>query len=383
MTLLVVDLDENPSESLSLQLSRCGLRADLVIPSQVSDYLKLHDPKLVIISAAVASAQANAQSTNAATAEALLLCENLMSTKQNLRLVLATSLAQLNRATLLQMLRIHLMDVLELPAPDAEVAQRVQTLMSRGDNARRDAAQLAELERDQRAGRYIQTRMLPPSPMAIDGYRLRHKLFPSLLLSGDFVDYFRIAESHFIFYMADVSGHGASSAFVTVLLKNFSRRLRREYHPRMLQNPSQILSWLNNELLENKIDKHVAIILGVMNIEDGHLRLVNAGHFPLPIITRDGHASFLESRGKPVGLFQQVEYEAATRSLNGNDRLLLVSDGILEIMPVTSLKEKEEILLQAAEEVCRTNKPFWELLGIEEALPAPDDISCLTILRVA
>ena len=37
------------------------------------------------------------------------------------------------------------------------------------------------------------------------------------MLSGDFVDYFRITDRHFAFYMADVSGHGASSAFVTVL----------------------------------------------------------------------------------------------------------------------------------------------------------------------
>ena len=34
----------------------------------------------------------------------------------------------------------------------------------------------------------------------------RHKLYPSLMLSGDFVDYFRITDRHFAFYMADVSG---------------------------------------------------------------------------------------------------------------------------------------------------------------------------------
>ncbi|MEJ2130358.1 MAG: SpoIIE family protein phosphatase, partial [Gammaproteobacteria bacterium] len=116
---------------------------------------------------------------------------------------------------------------------------------------------LRELQKDQRAGRHIQMGMLPPSPMAIEQYRLSHRIIPSLFLSGDFVDYFRITEKHFVFYIADVSGHGASSAFVTVLLKNFSRRLRREYKVRMLNRPGEILSRLNQELLDNALEKHV------------------------------------------------------------------------------------------------------------------------------
>ena len=196
----------------------------------------------------------------------------------------------------------------------------------------RTRAQLREFQRDQRAGRYIQMGMLPPSPMAIERYRLRHKLFPSLMLSGDFVDYFRITDRHFAFYMADVSGHGASSAFVTVLLKNFSRRLRREYRPKMLKAPGEILAALNRELLDNQLDKHVAIFIGVIDLADDTLAYANGGHFPAAILCDDSGCRYLEVAGKPVGLFEGVSWVSNREPLRGPLTLAMVSDGVLEIM---------------------------------------------------
>ncbi|MDO6804635.1 hypothetical protein Q4595_19455, partial [Wenyingzhuangia sp. 1_MG-2023] len=80
---------------------------------------------------------------------------------------------------------------------------------------------LEELRTDQMAGRQIQMRMLPDS-LNYNGLCCDHRIFPSLMLSGDFLDYFELGEHLLVFYIADVSGHGSSSAFVTVLLKNLT-----------------------------------------------------------------------------------------------------------------------------------------------------------------
>jgi len=177
-----------------------------------------------------------------------------------------------------------------------------------------------------------------------------------------------------------VSGHGASSAFVTVLLKNFSRRLRREYRPTMLTAPGEILAWLNRELLDNKIDKHAAIFVGVVDIKRNRLAYANAGHFPPAMMVDDGGARMVEIVGKPVGLFHDATWDSASIDLADRFSLVVVSDGTLETMGQSSLADKERRLLEAASQCHASNAEIWRVLDLE-AHEAPDDIACLMVTR--
>jgi sigma-B regulation protein RsbU (phosphoserine phosphatase) len=203
------------------------------------------------------------------------------------------------------------------------------------------------------------------------------------MLSGDFVDYFRITDRHFAFYMADVSGHGASSAFVTVLLKNFSRRLRREYRPKMLKEPGEILAALNRELLDNHLDKHVAVFIGVIDLADDTLAYGNGGHFPSAILCDDDGCRFLEVSGKPVGLFEGVSWPSKRETMKGPLSLAMVSDGVLEIMGSVPLAEKEQRLLNAVQQTRTEGTELWQVLGLEQREAGPDDIACLVITKEA
>ena len=42
--------------------------------------------------------------------------------------------------------------------------------------------------------------MLPVSPWSIDEFKFAHQIIPSLYLSGDFVDYFRVDERRVAFW---------------------------------------------------------------------------------------------------------------------------------------------------------------------------------------
>ena len=77
---------------------------------------------------------------------------------------------------------------------------------------------LAELRADHLAGRQMQQSLLPPSPTISAPYYAARKILPSLYLSGDFINYMSAMDDYFLFYLMDVSGHGASSAFVTVMV---------------------------------------------------------------------------------------------------------------------------------------------------------------------
>jgi serine phosphatase RsbU (regulator of sigma subunit) len=299
-------------------------------------------------------------------------------------------------ADVVHALRLGAADYLTKPVADADVVvhavdaalerarlkrenSRVKQELERANQQLREYVE--ELQQDQRAGRQVQLGMLPPSPMAIDGFRLQHRIVPSLFLSGDFVDYFRITDRHFVFFIADVSGHGASSAFVTVLLKNFSRRLRREYRPRMLNEPGEILRWLNQELLESHLDRHVTMFLGVVDCTEDRLAYANAGHFPAPALVAGEDARYLELPGKPLGLFPDLRLESASMDLPASFTLALFSDGVLEVTEAPDLAAKEAGILASVAASGTDLGALCERLGLIEGLEAPDDIACLLLTR--
>ncbi|OOV80202.1 hypothetical protein BTA35_0217140, partial [Oceanospirillum linum] len=110
------------------------------------------------------------------------------------------------------------------------------------------------LRQDQQAGRYVQQRMLPQTPWQHGGMTFEHTICPSLYLSGDVVDYLPIDTDRVLFYLADVSGHGASSAFITILLRVFIRRyVTRRLERGQLISTAQILTEVNQELLDTSL----------------------------------------------------------------------------------------------------------------------------------
>lgn len=245
---------------------------------------------------------------------------------------------------------------------------------------------LRELRDDQAAGRQVQLNMLPPTPWASDEFVFEHRIIPSLYLSGDFVDYFRISDTQLGFYLADVSGHGASSAFVTVLLKFMTTRLL--YEQRKLKDqgpiafqPSDVLGHINRSLISCKLGKHVTMLGGVIDEQRQTLTYSIGGHLPLPVLLTGGTASYLQGKGRPVGLFDDVDYENHEIPLPAAFSLTLCSDGVLDCIEGTTLKEKEDRLPLLVEQAKGDLQSFMQLLGLGEAKVMPDDISVLLLSR--
>ncbi|SDH48534.1 two-component system response regulator RssB [Pseudomonas panipatensis] len=245
-------------------------------------------------------------------------------------------------------------------------------------------ASLNLLQEDQNAGRQVQMNMLPVTPWDADGLRFAHQIIPSLYLSGDFVDYFRVDERRIAFYLADVSGHGASSAFVTVLLKFMTTRLLYESRrggslPKF--KPSEVLSHINRGLINCKLGKHVTMLGGVIDLETDRLTYSVGGHLPLPVLYVDGEARYLEGRGLPVGLFEEASYDDRTLDLPKSFSLSLFSDGILDVLPGTTLKEKEAILPEQVVAAGGTLDGLRQVFGLAKLGEMPDDIALLVLSR--
>jgi phosphoserine phosphatase RsbU/P len=243
---------------------------------------------------------------------------------------------------------------------------------------------LSLLEEDQKAGRQVQMKMLPETPWSVDDLQFAHHIIPSLYLSGDFVDYFRLDEHRVAFYLADVSGHGASSAFVTVLLKFMTTRLLYESRRggKMPQvKPSEVLAYINRSLLNCNLGKHVTMIGGVVDTQAATLVYSIGGHLPLPIIFSQGQARYLPGRGLPVGLFVDATYQDHVMTLPDSFSLTLLSDGVLDLLPGDSLKEKELLLPELVCTAGGTLDGLRKAFGLAKLGEMPDDIALLVMSR--
>ncbi|MDG1582947.1 two-component system response regulator RssB [Pseudomonas sp. GOM6] len=245
-------------------------------------------------------------------------------------------------------------------------------------------ASLHLLQEDQNAGRQVQMNMLPVTPWQADDLQFTHQIIPSLYLSGDFVDYFRVDEHRVAFYLADVSGHGASSAFVTVLLKFMTTRLLYEWKRNGVLpefKPSDVLGHINRGLINCKLGKHVTMLGGVIDEQSGQLTYSIGGHLPLPVLFSEGKASYLDGRGLPVGLFAEATYNDLVMELPKSFSLTLMSDGILDLLPGDTLKEKEAKLPELVAQAGGSLDGLRQVLGLANLHDMPDDIALLVLSR--
>ncbi|GEN28785.1 fused response regulator/phosphatase [Halovibrio variabilis] len=312
-------------------------------------------------------------------------------------------------ADLIKAVDVGLVDYIVHPLRHAELLRRmIRKAIELNDLAlerERDHERLAELNEslethlallrmDQQSGGHIQRRLLPLRPKVINGVSYDYVFAPSLYLSGDFLDYQRYNARYSAFYFADVSGHGASSAFVTVLLKYLCNRWLGEWDGQQPETlPADWLRAMNRELQGTDIGKHATLFVGVIDHEAHTLHYSLGAQLPMPLLAAEGKLSRLEGEGMPVGLFPDVEYPSLSCSLPAEFRLWLCSDGVLECLPGntldTRLKELEQLvsesvtLEQLRDRLAETNvllaEGDAEFDANQERDALPDDLTIMMV----
>lgn len=242
-----------------------------------------------------------------------------------------------------------------------------------------------QLHEDAEAARRIQFQLLPENNKLYRNYRFSRHLLTSQYLSGDFVDYFAIDGNHLGFYIADVSGHGVSSAFVTVMLKSYMgryRELHRQNRDKGILNPAETLSRLNREIFGCHMDKYLTMFYGVIEWSTNQLRYSSGGQFPFPILFNGEQASYVGKKSLPIGLFDFASYQTESFQLPPRFAMVFISDGILETLPQPTLRDKQNFLLELVNRTELTIENLIETLGLNQVGLLPDDVTLLLIERL-
>ena len=255
-----------------------------------------------------------------------------------------------------------------------------------------------KMRRDLDSAVRVQQALLPTAQIDAPGLDLAWRMRPSDALAGDILNYFRIDEQHVAFYVLDVSGHGVSSALLSVQIARLmspvmsqselvKQRLGEAPWYRLVE-PLAVVRTLNEMFQTNdEISKYSTLVYGLIEPTTGRVRFVSAGH-PGPVhVPAAGEAVEIVCAGNPIGVFPDPQLDEVELTLCPGDRLYFFSDGLYEVMNAQGRMLGLEGL--KAHLIRHRGRPLDETVGkviaeVEKwcapALPA-DDCSLLGIQR--
>jgi phosphoserine phosphatase RsbU/P len=198
------------------------------------------------------------------------------------------------------------------------------------------------MSRDLEAAAKIQKTFLPCAAPTVSGTEYAWCYRPCDELAGDGLNIIPLGDGKVGLYILDVSGHGVSSALLSVTLSRLlsppsdhsSILIRdRDVVGRLdVTPPAEVGDRLNRLFpYDTAIEQFATLIYGILHVSTGDFRYIAAGH-PGPLhLPADGPPVILESPGYPIGLADEAYDERCVHLATG-DRLYLYSDGFPDAM---------------------------------------------------
>ena len=150
---------------------------------------------------------------------------------------------------------------------------------------------------------------------------------PMQFVGGDYYDVTDLGDGKKGLFIADVSGHGVSSAFIAAMLKisflNYAQRIA---------SPAKVLTKLNEEYCQViQTGDFVTMFYAVIDPPNNRMTYCGAGH-PRPIFLHRENSTIelLSSEGFFIGMFDQAEYTDKVVKIQSGDRFMVFTDGIIE-----------------------------------------------------
>ena len=215
------------------------------------------------------------------------------------------------------------------PSDDAEevTAQVASALAYVVASARRytDVFERVRRRRTLALAAEIQWELLPVLGYDADEFQLAGSLEPAYEIGGDNFDY-AIDGDRLTLSISDAMGHGLRAALCATLAVTAMRNSRRAGHGVVEQ-----AGVANHALCEQfQGDMFVTTLAMEIDVRSGRGTAVNAGH---PEAWRHGASEvgpLVLAPDRPLGMFAETTYRPQPVQLYAGDRLVLLTDGILE-----------------------------------------------------
>lgn len=254
--------------------------------------------------------------------------------------------------SIIEAMRAGASDYIVKPPSLEELEAALERALERYDEFERALQlrqRLQDYERELAIAADIQRHMLPPSRAEDDRdrYHLSALLVPARHVAGDFYDHWQTSDGRLVLAIGDVSGKGVSAALWMAMTKT----LLRSHLEHQLSLP-EALSAVNLALASNNPHAYfVTACVALLDPTTGMVELSNAAHYAPYRISRNGTIEQLQMPcGMPLGALQTSTYASTSLVLLPGDRLLFLTDGILDALSPDLAAQQlllEELLVRA------------------------------------
>ena len=187
------------------------------------------------------------------------------------------------------------------------------------------------LQQDLDLAARVQGELLPRRWLQTDGWDVSYRYEPLGPVSGDYCDVLKSDDSLF-FVLGDVSGKGVAASMLMAHLHAVFRSLATVEMPL-----DKLVERANRVFCESTLSSHYATLICGKAFSSGEIELVNAGHCPGLLLTKQGIRT-LDATGLPVGIFCSGQYAVTKLRLEPGNSLLLYTDGLSEARDHTDLE---------------------------------------------
>jgi serine phosphatase RsbU (regulator of sigma subunit) len=213
------------------------------------------------------------------------------------------------------------------------------------------------------AARSVQELMIPQEQLETPGFEVDSIYNPANEVGGDFYHIQTTPDCGLLVVIGDVAGKGLKAAMNVSMLMGALRGIPE-------RSPAKILASLNRVLVGSEsFTTCQAAWFG----PDGELVLANAGHLPPYLNSQE----ITVPGGLPLGVLADVSYEEVRLYMHPGDRILLLSDGVVEARrssgELFGFDRVHNLSNQSAFYIADAAKEFGQ----------EDDITVLTVRRLA
>lgn len=208
--------------------------------------------------------------------------------------------------------------------------------------------EMREFVKDMERARKIQRSSLSSNVTDDPNIQIKSCYIPTDIVGGDFYTHQKLSNDNYAFLLADVMGHGMSAALYTMYLRSLWIE-----NQELLTIPTEFLRVVNKKFCElcPENETFATCLLGLIDQQNKKIRFIGAGN-PHPLIIHDeNNASYIECSGIPLGMMQNVVYEPVDYNYQTGEKLLLYTDGAIEVMMPDKTMMGEEGLLALLHEI--------------------------------